>query len=403
MTPKIIFKQRDRPAKAKHPYAAVRNAEHLRYIGERDGVAKTETEEHLRYLGNRPGAAVNADTGNGLFGYINNEYYPSCSMEAAQSHIRKMTTPYRNIFRCVFSFTPETAEEAGLYSLSDWQSFARKQIGVIAKHMNMDATNIEWFAAVHLKEGQPHIHLMYWDKAQSVYINKVAPETCDKIRVEVIKNTYHDFYVNLRSKENELLGQFKTEVGKETGAAPVLDEIAERLEKIRSMLPKTGRLVYAYMPQPVKDEINALTTFIIQSSDEARRLYEQLIETRRIYNETLHSTETDWGKYQIAKYAGKMNDDIYTAAGNAIIKAIRQGERATQNNPRGQFVNNRPHTVNTEKLLLAVLTVIRNAERDSNNALNEVSRIAFGRGDLSREAIAEILYKLADKQNTAEF
>ncbi len=403
MTPKIIFKQRDRPARATRPYAAVRNAEHLRYIGERDGVAKTEPEEHLSYLGNRPGTAINADTGNGLFGYINGEYYPSCSMAAAQSHIRKMTKPYRNIFRCVFSFTTETAEEAGLYSLSDWQSFARKQIGVIAKHMNMDSTNIEWFAAVHLKEGQPHIHLMYWDKSQSVYINKVAPEACDKIRVEVIKNTYHDFYVDLRNRENELLGQFKTEVGKETSTAPILAAIGERLEKIRAILPKTGRLVYAYMPQPVKDEINALTTFIIQNSGEAKQLYEQLIETRRIYNETLHSTDTDWGKYQIAKYAGKMNDDIYTAAGNAIIKAIRQAERAAQNAPRGQFVQNRPHSVNPERLLLAVLTVIRNAERDSSKALNEVSQIAFGRGDLSPEAVAEIIYKLQDKQNTAEF
>lgn len=403
MTPKIIFKQRDRPARATRPYAAVRNAEHLRYIGERDGVAKTEPEEHLSYLGNRPGTAVNADTGNGLFGYINGEYYPSCSMAAAQSHIRKMTKPYRNIFRCVFSFTPETAEETGLYSLYDWQSFARKQIGVIAKHMNMDSTNIEWFAAVHLKEGQPHIHLMYWDKSQSVYINKVAPEACDKIRVEVIKNTYHDFYVDLRNRENELLGQFKTEICKETSTAPILAAIAERLEKIRAILPKTGRLVYAYMPQPVKDEINALTTFIIQNSGEAKQLYEQLIETRRIYNETLHSTDTDWGKYRIAKYAGKMNDDIYTAAGNAIIKAIRQTERAAQNASKGQFMQNRPHSVNPERLLLAVLTVIRSAQRDSSKALNEVSQIAFGREDLSPEAVAEIIYKLQDKQNTAEF
>lgn len=127
MPPKIIFKQCHIPVRATYPYAAVRNTQHLRYIGERDGVDKTQPKEHFIYLINSLDTAVNADIGNNLFGYINRECYPSCSMAAAQSHTRKMANLYRNIFRCVFPFTSKIEEEAELYSLSDWQSFTRKQ------------------------------------------------------------------------------------------------------------------------------------------------------------------------------------------------------------------------------------------------------------------------------------
>lgn len=57
---------------------------------------------------------------------------------------------------------------------------------------------------------------------------------------------------------------------------------------------------------------------------------------------------------------------------------------------------------NIVNLLRASLAVLRNAQGSTNRALSEMSYKVFGRGDLSKEAIAELLYRLQDKQNTAE-
>ena len=49
--------------------------------------------------------------------------------------------------------------------------------------MDMKIESVEWYASVHLKEGQPHVHIMYWDLNQKVRHNKLDPKICDKIRI----------------------------------------------------------------------------------------------------------------------------------------------------------------------------------------------------------------------------
>lgn len=57
---------------------------------------------------------------------------------------------------------------------------------------------------------------------------------------------------------------------------------------------------------------------------------------------------------------------------------------------------------NIANLLKSTLMLLRNASSSTNRSLHDMSAKAFGRGDLSKEAIAELIYKLQDKQNTAE-
>lgn len=180
MPPKIIYKQRHRdPYRKGRPYTTTANAEHLKYIGTREGVLPTdETASHLKYIGQRPGTLETGNAANGLFGYINGAFTPSTEMTAAQGYIRNISKQH-DIFRCCFSFTPDSAAEAGLHALADWQRFVSSSMNKIAKYMEMKIENIEWYAAVHLKEGQPHVHIMYWDKEQKIRRNKVDPKICD--------------------------------------------------------------------------------------------------------------------------------------------------------------------------------------------------------------------------------
>ena len=473
MPPKIIFKQRHRDTKKQgKPFSPADNASHLQYIGEREGVLRTgEPENHLQYIGKRPGTLDTEDMNNGLFGYINGAFVPSTALSAAQSHIRKVSNRRLDIFRCVFSFTPESAAEAGLNSLADWQRFVTSSMNRVAQNMDMKLQSVEWYASVHLKEGQPHIHIMYWDLNQKVRHNKLDPKICDKIRIDVIKDTYHSQFTQLRQRENELMKQMRTEVSSTAQNAlqlrdpnEYINTAAKMLNSIYSKLPPKGQLVYAYMPQELKAEIDQLTHFIIDNNEQAAQLYSELLHTRQIYNEMLHSPDTNWGRYNLAKYKYRLCEDIDTRMGNIILKALSQEkkhnktvldnglfhsdsyeppvipdepqeeeayfesilgaayyysdtlrdtdkakellEHAEQNGCEyATILLNRidEHERNAvDNLLRSLMTLLNSAEQHTNAEFYQASKLLFGRGDLSKEMIAELIYKRQDKENTSQ-
>lgn len=335
MPPKIIFKQRHRdPYKKGKPYSPASNATHLQYIGEREGVLPTdETASHLKYIGQRPGTLETQNSANGLFGYINGAFAPSTEMTAAQGYIRNISKQH-DIFRCCFSFTPDSAAEAGLHALADWQRFVSSSMNKIAKYMEIKIENIEWYAAVHLKEGQPHVHIMYWDKEQKIRRNKVDPKICDNIRIDVIRDTYHSQFVQLREKENHLTSALRAEVNTTANNAMLQNDSDQNAEIVLQMLnslyrklPSKGRLVYAFMPHEIKEELNRLTHFIIDSSEQAMQIYSELLHTRQIYNEMLHSSDTNWGRYNLAQYKDKLCEDIEQQMGNVILKALSKEKK----------------------------------------------------------------------------
>lgn len=335
MPPKIIYKQRHRdPCRKGRPYTTTANAEHLKYIGTREGVLPTdETTSHLKYIGQRPGTLETGNAANGLFGYINGAFAPSTDMTAAQGYIRNISKQH-DIFRCCFSFTPDSAAEAGLHALADWQRFVSSSMNKIAKYMEMKIENIEWYAAVHLKEGQPHVHIMYWDKEQKIRRNKVDPKICDNIRIDVIKDTYHSQFVQIREKENHLTSDLRTEVNATANNAMLRNDSGQNAEIVLQMLnslyrklPSKGRLAYAFMPQEIKEELNRLTHFIIDNSEQATPTYSELLHTQQIYNEMLHSSDTNWGRYNLAKYKDKLCEDIEQQMGNVILKALSKEKK----------------------------------------------------------------------------
>ena len=353
--PKIIYKQQHVGDNGRK-FSASRNSHYVKYIGEREHVLKTSHESNLvKYMGEREHAAKfdNADhtidydiTGkyaadnmaeynNGLFGYINGKFSDKYSTSEMQKYVRKISTPHRNVFHSVFSFTPESAVEAGLNILDDWENWVKYHISDIANCMNMKIENIEYLAAVHLKEGQPHVHIMWWDKQQQVLINKVDPIVCDNIRIAAIKSTYHDQFVALHNNEDKLIRKLRSDIADYAASslAEIPSDVYSRkiiagIEHIHDIIPKKGRTAYKYMPAEVKKEIDILSHFIIDNNPYFRSTYEEICELRRLYNEMLHSDETNYGKLQLATFMGKINDEIESSIGNAILKLTMKEQKA---------------------------------------------------------------------------
>lgn len=373
--PKIIYKQQHVGDNGRK-FSASRNSHYVKYIGEREHVLKPSHETNLvKYMGEREHVAKlidkkvkNAETDelitydvqsknqekakydedidsaseemftepeNGLFGVINGKFSDSYSTVEMKKYVRKISTPHRNVFHSIFSFTPESAAEAGLNTLDDWENWVKYHISDIANGMNMKIENIEYLAAVHLKEGQPHVHIMWWDIQQQVLINKVDPLICDKIRIDAIRSTYHDQFVALHNNEDKLIRKLRSDIADYAASslAEIPSDVYSRkiiagIEHIHDIIPKKGRTAYKYMPAEVKKEIDILSHFIIDNNPDFRSTYEEICELRRLYNEMLHSDETNYGKLQLATFMGKINDEIESSIGNAILKLIMKEQKA---------------------------------------------------------------------------
>lgn len=339
--PKIIYKQQHVGSNGRK-FSPSRNAHYVQYIGEREHVLKPSHETNLvKYMGEREHAAKQSD--NGLFGYIGGSFSDNYITSEMQNYVRKISTSHRNVFHSIFSFTPESAEEAGLRTFGDWEEWVKFHISDISRNMNMKLENIEYLAAVHLKAGQPHVHIMWWDKAQEILINRVNPAVCDQIRIDVIKSTYHDQFVELHNKENSLIKELRRQVGhnaagalSETKHDDFTEAIFQKLTAIREMLPPKGQAVYKLMPKPVKQELNSLTHFMIDNIPEFRSLYDEILDCRRIYNEMLHSDDSSYGKLQMAAYMGKVVDEIEAGVGNTILSPILRAIRIRRKVPQNE-------------------------------------------------------------------
>lgn len=389
MTPKIIYKQRHVDKDTGRKFSASRNAHYALYIGEREHVLKKDpkkqnndnysaTRDHIanlvKYMGEREHAAkknidkkvraekdtlttfdkestdeplsederiynedVVNERNNGLFGYIGGKFSDEYNVRDVQRYVRIISED-RNVFHSIFSFTPESAKEAGLNTLDDWESWVKYHIREIAQGMNMKTEDIEYVAAVHLKKGQPHVHIEWWNKNQQILINKVNPLVCDAIRIAAIKSTYREQLNQIHNTEDAFVKKLRDDIAAQAGsilAGSVTDDHAETIGKalnyLSDIMPKKGQLKYKFMPRDVKEEIDKLTHYIIDNDPRFSQLYDSAQAQRRLYNELLHNAGPDagnWSKYKLAKFTGKLNDDIESYIGNAILRLILREKKA---------------------------------------------------------------------------
>lgn len=418
--PKIIYKQQHNGENGRR-YSASRNSHFVQYIGEREHVMTTHETNLVKYIGEREHAAGASDCHNGLFGFINGAFSDHYDTKEMQRYVRRMSAPTRNVFHSIFSFTPDSAAEAGLNSIGYWEKWVQYHMSEVAGCMGMSFSSIEYLAAVHLKENQPHVHIMWWDKSQQVFINKVDPIICDKIRIAVIKSTYQEQFTELHNKEDTLLNELRQTISSTTGEILTnqqLDDFSKSvglaLDRIHSILPKKGQLVYKLMPSEVKQELNKLTHFIIDNNAEFRRLYDELCDCRRLYNEMLHSPDSSYGRLQMSAYMGKLNDSVETRIGNAILKVILREMKAgywdtSEQNGRHYYSHRNNARSSQEwrqrctlELFISVGRVLSHGVENNQDILSQTSESIFGRGDLSKEQLRELLLKKQDKENTAE-
>ena len=115
-----------------------------------------------------------------------------------------------------------------------------------------------------------------------------------------------------------------------------------------------------------------------QATGEQKSYFESVLGAAYYYSDTLRDT----AKAKELLERAAQNGSEYAAV---LISRIAGHERNA-----------------VDSLLCSLMALLNSAEHYSNVDLQNASKLLFGRGDLSKEMIAELIYKRQDKENTSQ-
>ena len=121
-----------------------------------------------------------------------------------------------------------------------------------------------------------------------------------------------------------------------------------------------------------------LNQLIKQATGEQKSYFESILGAAYYYSDTLR----DSAKAKELLERAAQNGSEYAAV---LLSRIAGHERNA-----------------VDSLLCSLMALLNSAEHYSNLDLQNASKLLFGRGDLSKEMIAELIYKRQDKENTSQ-
>lgn len=257
--------------------------------------------------------------GHGLFGKLEpGEMELFNTWKEVASHIYHLSKEGKNIYRSLISFERSTARELDLMSQKDWRRYVEAQITTIAEKNGIKVQDLGFACAVHDERHHPHLHVVFWDKSQSVSKNFVHKSVPNSIRKQLIKDTFasriREYYAEkdiardtmreitdkevkefeqyikeIRPKEYERIkGWFETFDEDAIYADPVYGVFSDKamlplvqtLFEIKDLIPKDGRIVYKLMPPEVKEKIDELVIALLKNNAGLRRAVNRYIESK---------------------------------------------------------------------------------------------------------------------------
>lgn len=387
----------------------------------------TKNQAHISYIGSRPGAMKLDGKESALFGFVNGAFKENIELSEGIGFAKRESTKMHNMFRCVISFTQEQAHGLGLDNLEKWQEYVKSQIWTIAKGNNISLSNLEWEAAIHQKKGHPHVHIAFWDKNQQTQIQFVKPQVVNKIRCELLKETYPDllqsfyelkkfdhdymkehFIETITQYEDFLSKMSLSELLEFDTSAEILDfDVVSGLNKtdvekcadiekllcgylrIKEILPQKGRFAYKFLEPTAKVEVDNYIKQVVKSNPKLSRLVENYVKTQLDMAEVyVTNSET------LEKKQNEYFDEAYKELANSLLKSIKSNElfetqAYSAKESYDEMVNN-------------IFCIFSNLSKLMSDCQANNSQ-QYLRGDLSKEAKKEKIKENRDKGIGVEY
>ncbi len=416
---KVIFKMT-----FKHPNkkdTVSKNVSHVEYIASRPGVDKTITESDLKkelekgvedfqsddetyvqYIDERPRS-------HGLFGKDGLE-----DPKDVQDEISQVES---FVWRGIISLKEEDAKELGFTNKEKWQDMLRAKVPEMAEKMGIRPSNLRWVAAVHMEQGHPHSHVIFWEKEHEKTIGIIKPKILDEIRklytdeifeeqrLELLneKNAMRDLVRDLANDDISKISRLIRDVNKvgeeldeilgteqQEGLAPKLysTEESELIYKIKNLgenLPGKGRINLKFMPEAVKEEVRAIADYLLQQPGIAASVEKNLKAVEELTK--LYTGKED----DIQKARENAYNDIRDRVSQTILKG------AVESQKENLFYVDHELSSNAVEFIKNINTQIDLTE-DYKKVINEVA-VALGRTGHNEEEILKHLTDFTEREN----
>ncbi|MGV2881766.1 MobP3 family relaxase [Paenibacillus taichungensis] len=387
---------------------------------------------HIGYIATRPGAVRHEYLPHGLFGKMK----PG-SIDIFQSWqevariARDISKQGKNMYRSVISLRTETAMVLGLNDFEAWQQYIEQHIATLAAHNRIKTENLCWAAAFHNEKDHPHLHIVFWDKEQAIMKNFTHPEIPNRIRKQLIKDTFafkikefcaerdlaktgitnitdailEQFEAHMKSlnpqsfralqqrfeheDEDSLRSLLRLPKHNLTNTQAV-DQLAPRLFELRQALPNHGRLAYQLLTPEAKSHIDEFVQDLLQQNPYLTKMVETYVKTKMEVAK-LYSSDPAHLTKQSSKYQAEAEKRI----ANSILSTVRTIIKLEQASDVGIHQLERYRTW-TEQLILELLSAMEQISMQAQLDFEDKVKVVFG-GEWSKQAKKEWILRQKDK------
>lgn len=292
---------------------------------------------HLQYIATRPGTVYNPECGFGLWGRLD-PHTPVGninSLEQAKAYLRAESERGRTVFRAVVSMGEPDAGERGFYDRKAWERLINENMAKIAKGMHIAPSDLRWMASMHVKEGHPHTHLLFWDAGKQPRQDFMPPDKFKKyaetVRAALNYSVYGEEIRQTQDKQRQIVKAAREELCvlfTEANADAVFppermmrqEEFAAILEKMDALVrdaPRRGSLKYQYLPEDYKCKVRELLDDVKRLPFFATRYQEYLDAVRRV--SSLYGN----GEQAAAAQVEAAREKFDRALGNEVMESVR--------------------------------------------------------------------------------
>lgn len=377
----------------------------------------------MRYIATRPRVSKNEGMNHGLFGKLSPG--PVTDFEDWRDVARLVyanSKKHITMYRSVISFDEETAAELNLTDQKAWQRYIENHMMTIAEKNNIRREHLQWACALHKEKHHPHIHVVFWDTSSRVKNPFTPPAIPNAIRKQLIKDTFAERIraygeeknksaAELRSISNELVDEFEQHLrrlGKDqykrhradydeenelSGSFDfdddVLNETADRVFRLKSALPTTGRIAYQLLTPEMKAKVDGLVEYLLENVPVLREQKERYIDSK-MKMALLYGGSDEY----LDSLRKRFSEEADKIIANRLLGMVKTLNRLDYEMKSEEYKNAR-RSYFAEQMLMEALDMLSGLTRDNDSRFSDWEK-ANGR-ELSKDAKKELFLKLQDK------
>lgn len=344
-------------------------------LGKKQNVQSYIDKLHVDYIATRKGVDKSANT-HGLFGNIlGTDNVEILELEDIKKYIQGKSNENIDIFKTVISLREEDAMQYGFLNQKAWKNLLQERTFEIARAFKIPINDMEWVAAFHAKKGQPHCHLVVWNKNQDLSVKRKPYIFYNDMRKVIAKGVYKE---ELEAEYN-VKDISKKELGKLSQK-----EFEKLKENMKELYNNKELVIRAIETEKAENIINET----LDNMKIGQKLYIANKTDPDNYTEILKKNETNYEFKNIGDKAILYKDNTYLEAVSFLSKF------------------NKLIVIEDKKSLEKFIRDVKNEEKSIDDELKEIMPSSFNipilTSEIKNENLEQIVNKIAKLEKVSD-